>query len=272
MKNLSSKVAVVTGAASGIGQALCVELARHGAHLAMCDVDEEGLQTTQNLVAAFDTKETIYKVDVADRSAMEQLPAQVLADHNHIHIVINNAGVSFMDTVEHASIEDFEWLMGINFWGVVYGSKFFLPPLLREPESHLVNISSLFGFIGVPSQAGYCASKFAVRGFTESLRQEMAGRPIGITSVHPGGIDTNIVKNSRFTQGFNVNSQEELIGHFKRMAITSPAQAAQTIVHGIIRNKPRVVVGRDAKLLDWVQRLLPVRYAKVFDLLTPRSH
>lgn len=270
MKNLSSKVAVVTGAASGIGQALCIELARRGAHIAMCDIDEQGLQTTQSLVAAFATKSTTYKVDVADRAAMEQLPAQVLADHGHIHLVINNAGVSFMDTVEHASIEDFEWLMGINFWGVVYGSKFFLPHLLREAESHLVNISSLFGFIGVPSQAGYCASKFAVRGFTESLRQEMVGRPIGITSVHPGGIDTNIVSNSRFTQGFNVSSQEELVGHFKRMAITSPAQAAQTIVAGIIKNSPRVVVGRDAKLFDWVQRVLPVRYAKVFALLTPK--
>lgn len=270
MKNLINKTAVITGAGSGIGRALSVELARRGCNLALSDVDEAGLQTTRERVEAEGRKATTYTVDVANRAAMARFSEQVIADHQHVHIVINNAGVSFMDTTEHADIEEFEWIFGINFWGVVYGTKFFLPHLLKEPESHLVNISSVYGLIGVPSQSGYCATKFAVRGFTESLRQEMAGRPVGITAVHPGGVDSNIVKNSRFTQGFDVASQQDLVRHFKRMARTSPERAAQIIVKGIIRNNPRVLVGWDARMLDYAQRLLPVLYPTIVRLMMPK--
>ncbi|MBQ0798977.1 MAG: SDR family oxidoreductase [Porticoccaceae bacterium] len=270
MKNLSNKVAVITGAASGIGRALCVELAGQGVDIALCDTDTEGLLTTQQEILSLGRKASIHQIDVSDRKAMEALPEQVLAEHEHVHILINNAGVSFMDTVEHASVEDFEWIFAINFWGVLYGSKFFLPHLLKEEESHLVNISSVYGLIGVPCQAGYCATKFAVRGFTESLRQEMLGRSLGVTSVHPGGVDTNIARSSRFTQGFDVGSSEELATYFKRVAITSPERAAQTIIKGIRKKHPRVIVGRDARFLDRVQRLFPILYPKFISWVTPK--
>jgi len=254
MKQLHDRVAVVTGAGSGIGRALSVLLARKGCHLALVDVNEAGMRETARAVEATGRKVSVHAVDVADLEQMRTLPERIVAEHGHVHILVNNAGVALDASFEDSSIEDLEWIFGINLWGVVYGCKLFLPYLKREDEAHIVNLSSLFGIIGVPRNSAYCATKFAVRGLSESLWTEVSGDGIGVTSVHPGGIKTSIVRSARYTTGADVT---EMIESFDRLARTSPERAAEKIVRGIERGAQRVRIAPETYVLDGLKRLFP---------------
>jgi NAD(P)-dependent dehydrogenase (short-subunit alcohol dehydrogenase family) len=255
MKKLTDRIAVVTGAASGIGRATSLLLAERGCALAISDVNAAGLAETAELARKFGRKVTTYEVDVSNKARMEAFAGEVVQDHGGVNIVINNAGVAVIASFKDHSLENFEWLMGINFWGVVYGCKFFLPALMRADEGHIVNVSSLFGLTGVPQQTSYCASKFAVRGFTESLRIELGNTKIGVTSIHPGGIATRIVADSRVA-GTDMDKQKErLTRSFKKMM--PPEHAAEKIVGGILGNKARVLIAPETYLIDGVKRLFP---------------
>lgn len=253
----ANTVAVVTGAASGIGRALAVRLAKAGAQLAIADVNEAELQATARLVQ---TKCTTHRVDVSDEQRMQDFVQEVVTAHGRANLVINNAGVALLGTFEELSTADIAWLMGVNFWGVVYGTKYFLPVLQQQPTAHLVNVSSIFGIIGFPGQSAYNASKFAVRGFTEALRHELEDSTVRISCVHPGGIKTNIARSARV--GANAQSVKTSLeeGHFEKLAPTTPEQAAERIVRGIERNEPRILIGSDAGAMERLQRLFPVRY------------
>jgi NAD(P)-dependent dehydrogenase (short-subunit alcohol dehydrogenase family) len=256
MRSFRERVALVTGSASGIGQATAVALAREGCHLVLVDVNERGLAETRERVEKLGRRASTHVVDVSDRSAMTSLGTEVERTHGELHILVNNAGVAVSATFEDHSLEDFEWLMGINFWGVVYGCKTFLPLLHRADEGHIVNISSVFGLVGVPMNSSYCASKFAVRGLSESLRAELWSSHIGVTSVHPGGVATNIVKAARFvdTEGLP-NLRSRAARAFERML--PPDKAAAAIVRGIRRNSPRVLITREAYFIDAAKRAFP---------------
>jgi short-subunit dehydrogenase len=260
MKTLADKVAAVTGAASGIGRALATNLAAKGCHLAISDVNEQGLQETAKLVADKNVRVTTHIVDVANREQVYQYADDVVQQHGKVNIIINNAGVAVGDSIEEVSYEDFEWIVSINFWGVVYGTKAFLPHLKKEPEGHVVNISSINGIIPNPLNGPYCSTKFAVRGFTETLSQEMKGTSVGVTVVHPGGIGTDIVRNARIRRHINPNkTPDQLAADFDENVVRNTADfAARTIISGIEKNKQRVLVGGDAKLLDKFTRLFPV--------------
>jgi short-subunit dehydrogenase len=256
---------VITGAASGIGRALAVELASRGANLAISDVDVEGLGETVRLCTDASRGLSIrvgsYKLDVADRGAFLSHAEEVAVDFSSVDLVVNNAGVAVAATVEEMSWEDLDWLMGINFWGVVHGTKAFLPHLIASGDGHLVNVSSVFGLIGVPSQSAYNSAKFAVRGFTEALRQEMIveRRPVAVSCVHPGGIRTNIAASARMTVE-NSAERDRMVADFARVARTTPEQAAKTILRGVDRNKPRILIGADAYVIDGMARVLGARY------------
>lgn len=276
MRELRGRVAVVTGTASGIGRALAVELAREGCRLAISDVNEAGLQETAQMVQALGAEVRHERLDVADRQAVHAHADRVAQQFGGVNLVINNAGVALGATVELMRYEDLEWLMGINFWGVVHGTKAFLPYLQKADEAHLVNISSIFGLIGAPTQSAYNAAKFAVRGFTEALRQELAieGSRVGVTCVHPGGIKTNIARASRFgaTGVFEVmQADRETVGRrFEQLARTTPEQAARAIIEGVRNNRRRVLIGTDARIIDLVQRLFPTGYQRVAEAMTRR--
>lgn len=268
MKSFDHKVAAITGAGSGIGRALALELAQHNCALALSDVNEEGLAETVRLTKQRGINVTSAKVDVADRRQMHVWANQILADHGKVNLIFNNAGVAQAGSVEANSYEDYEWIMGINFWGVVHGTKAFLPMLKASGDGHIVNISSVFGLFAQPSQSGYNASKFAVRGFTESLRQELDLMKCGVsaTCVHPGGIKTNIARDARMG-----DSVRELLGQdanksrrqFEKAFTTTAEQAAKTILSGVRRDARRVLIGADAVALETMQRLLPGGYQKL---------
>jgi len=253
MKRLRDRVAVVTGAASGIGRATAIALAAEGCDLALSDVNEQGLTETANEVRARGRRACTHRVDVADKQRMQRYAEEVFAEYGKIEILMNNAGVTVASAFEEHSLEDLEWIVGINFWGVVYGCKFFLPYLRQADEAHIVNMSSVFGFVGVPSQSSYCATKFAVRGFSEALWAELQPR-IGVTSVHPGGIRTNIAKSARAKHG---EIKQEAIDIIERVSIT-PERCAQQIVGAIKQNKMRLRVTRESYAIDWAKRLWPV--------------
>ncbi len=261
MKNFKNKVAAITGAASGMGRTLALELARRGCHLALSDVNEVGLAETAQMASKLGVKVTTAKVNVADREAVTVWADQAAADHGKVNLVFNNAGVAlgaFLDTV---SPKDFEWIMGINFWGVVWGTQAFLPHLKKAGEGHVINTSSLFGLLSLPTQGTYNASKFAVRGFTEALRQELDIENCGVsaTCVHPGGIRTNIARDAKMDHSITAktggSAQAAKEKFDKLLNTTSAESAALQILRAVEGNKRRVVVGPDAKFLDLLVRL-----------------
>lgn len=268
MKEFRDKVAAITGAGSGIGRALALDLVGRGCALALADINEKGLADTVGQLASSGVKVTSQSLDVADRAAVHAWADQVVADHGRVNLIFNNAGVALGSTVEHTRYEDLEWLLNINLWGVIHGTKAFLPHLTAAGEGHVINISSIFGLIGVPSQSAYNAAKFAVRGFTESLREELEieESPVSATCVHPGGIKTNISRSARLD-----DSVRELVPGagadprewFEHLFITSPEKAAATILAGVRRNARRVLIGPDARAVDLIQRLLPTAYQRL---------
>ena len=263
MLELKGRTALVTGAAGGIGRAIATSLARRGCHLALADIDEAALAATADELAALGVRVSRHALDVSDPKAIAVLPERVSLEHPGIDILVNNAGVALGGTFEQIAETDFDWLLSINFWGVVRMTRAFLPLLHRSTEARLVNISSLFGLVAPPGQTAYCASKFAVRGFSESLRHELAGTKIGVTVVHPGGIATMIARNARVPRG---TTSDEIEAGRKRAAIflrMPPAEAGEIIVRGVEQRKPRVLVGNDAKFAAFIERLLPVTYWNV---------
>ncbi len=265
MKTLKGKTVVITGAASGIGRALSLDCASRGAKLALADVDEACLQSTASEARARGADVVETQLDVADRAAIYLWAADVEKRLGGADVLINNAGVSLSHSIEKMSDEDFEWLFNINFWGVVNGCKAFLPQLRARPEAHVVNLSSVYGLIAVPTQAAYNASKFAVRGYTEALRQELSETNVRVTCVHPGGIKTDIVRRGRHYEDIagGATDVERSAANFERAARTSPEAAAGAIVRAILRNQPRLLIGADARVIDVLARLLPASYDPV---------
>jgi NADP-dependent 3-hydroxy acid dehydrogenase YdfG len=270
MEGFAGKVAVVTGAGSGIGQALAIELARSGASVAISDVNTEGLASTEERLKAIGAPVKTDRLDVTEREAFE-LYADAVKDHfGKVNQVYNNAGIAFSGDIEVTQFKDIERVMDVDFWGVVNGTKIFLPHLIDSGDGHIVNISSVFGLFSVPGQAAYNAAKFAVRGFTEALRQEMhmAGHPVKVTTVHPGGIKTAIARNMTTAEGLD---KDELAQQFdKKLASTSPEKAAHIILDGVRRNKARVLVGPDAKALDVIVRVTGSGYQRLFSAVMSR--
>ena len=267
MKSFENKVAAITGAGSGMGRTLALRLAEQKCHLALSDVNEAGLAETVKLAGQYGVKVTSKKVNVAEREAMYAWAEEVVRDHGKVNLIFNNAGVALGATVEGMSYEDFEWIVGINFWGVVHGTKAFLPHLKASGEGHIINTSSVFGLMGIPSQSAYNATKFAVRGFTEALRQELELGKSGVsaTSVHPGGIKTNIARAARMTKSIRDIGLDDQRGSekFEKMFITTADSAAKTILKAVRCNKRRVLVGPDAHVIDLMVRLFPSGYQRL---------
>ncbi|MBZ5523070.1 MAG: SDR family NAD(P)-dependent oxidoreductase [Acidobacteriia bacterium] len=263
MKNLRGAVAVITGAGSGIGRALALELAGHGAQLALADVNQAGVEETRTLAMNANAQANVrtYVVDVGDAGAVEAFAGQVQKDFGRASLLINNAGVALFGTFAEVSLADMEWLMRINYWGVVYGCKLFMPMLEREPEAHIVNISSVFGLIAPAGQTAYGSSKFAVRGFSQALRLELkaAGSKVQVTCVHPGGIRTNVANAARAGAGTSPDANAAAKALFSKVVETSPEEAAKVIIQGVLTNNGRVLIGADARRIDMIQRLFPFR-------------
>lgn len=270
MTTFEGRTFVVTGAASGIGRALALHLASRGSDVALCDVNEEELQVTAQDVERRGRKATAEVVDVADREAMHAFADRTIDEHRRIDGVINNAGVSVNDRVATMSYEDLDWIIGINLWGVVHGTKAFLPHLLDNGDGWVVNVSSVFGIIAVPGQSAYNLTKFAVRGYTESLRQELDGTGVTALCVHPGGIKTNIVRNSRHNDP-EIDKETAVKGFDEQLARTTAEEAARIITDAMEKRAPRVLVGPDAYLIDAVQRTMPESYTKIFKLFNDRG-
>jgi NAD(P)-dependent dehydrogenase (short-subunit alcohol dehydrogenase family) len=262
MPFLGEGVAVVTGAGSGMGRCLAQQLAVAGSSLALADVNESGLSETVAHLGSTKGKVTSHVVDVANESHVKSFAAEVESQHGRCTMLFNNAGVALLGNFEELSLDDIRWLMDINFWGVIYGVTYFLPLLKKEKRAHIVNTSSIFGLVGAVGQSAYCASKFAVRGFTESLRHELEGTNIFVTSVHPGGIKTPIAKHARPGARADANLHKHSIARFDRVAITSAEAAAARILRGVEKREPRVLIGADCKSVDILQRLTPAGYWK----------
>lgn len=266
MRSFTDKVVVITGAGSGIGKALAIELAGRGARLALSDVDAVRAAGTVAECEKAGATAKAYALDVADRDAVLAHAEEVAVDFGGANVVVNNAGVALGATVEEMTWDDYDWLMGINLGGVVNGTKAFLPQVIASGDGHIVNLSSVFGFIGVPTQSAYNAAKFAVRGFTEALRQEMliARHPVKVSCVHPGGIKTNIARDARGGVERDIDKAAE---GFEKIARTTPEKAAQTIVRGIERGTARILIGPDAYAIDAIPRVLGSFYQRPLALL-----
>jgi NADP-dependent 3-hydroxy acid dehydrogenase YdfG len=264
MQGFAGKVAAVTGAGSGIGQALAVELARSGAKVAISDVDTESLAQTEELLKAIGAPVKADRLNVTEREAFLAYADAVNEHFGKVNQIYNNAGIAYTGDIEVSQFKDIERVMDVDFWGVVNGTKAFLPHLIASGDGHVINISSVFGLFAVPGQAAYNAAKFAVRGFTEALRQEMvlAGHPVGVTTVHPGGIKTAIARNATAAEGLDPDELAKMFD--KRLARTSPQRAAEIILDAVRKNKARVLVGGDAKVLDAMVRLAGSRYQQLF--------
>ena len=262
MTAIRGTAAAVTGAAGGIGRALALELVARGVDLALADRDEAGLASVAAEIGD-KQKVTTHRVDVGEPADIQAFAQAAVAAHPSLNIVINNAGVALMGQFGEIDQSQMEWLMNINFWGTVHATRAFLPHLATRPEAHIVNLSSIFGIIGPPGQTAYCASKFAVRGFSESLRHElqMAKSPVRLSVVHPGGVATNIARNARTGSLMTDNARRaEAIDRFDKVATKSPGAAAARIIHGIERNEPRILIGSDARFMDLLQRFRPTAY------------
>jgi len=264
MTTIRGAAAAVTGAASGIGRALAIELAARGCDLALADRDDAGLATlAAEINRAHQRKVTLHRVDVGEIKQIEAFAQAAIADHPGLNIVINNAGVALMGMFNEIDQAQMDWLMNINFWGVVHGTRAFLPHLAGRREAHIVNLSSIFGIIAPPGQTAYAAAKFAVRGFSEALRHELAlaASPVRLSVVHPGGVATNIARNSRTGSGMTDNARRaQSIERFDAVARTTPKDAALRIIKGIEKNQPRILIGNDARMMDLVQRFRPATY------------
>jgi short-subunit dehydrogenase len=261
MKKFNQPVAVITGAASGIGRALAIQLADKGYHLALADKDTDGLETLQQQIQTMGVECFIAHLDVSDNPAFMAFAQHTHDKFNRVDMLFNNAGVSLIDSVENQTLEDFHWIMNINFWGVVHGTNAFLPYLKASPSAHIVNISSIFGLLSLPLQSAYNASKYAVRGFTEALKMEMAGSNLAVHCVHPGGIKTNITNNAKVST--NSIPKSQLIADFNKQQKTTAEQAAKIILAGMDKKQRRILVGEDAILLDGVVREFPDTYEDI---------
>ncbi len=261
MSQIRGVVAVITGAGSGIGRALARQMAAQGAKLALADVNTATLEETRSLLGAATAR--TYTVDVSNAANMQDFAQCVEQDFGGASLLLNNAGVALFGTFAELSLAEFDWLFRINFWGVVHGCKFFLPMLLRQPEARIVNVSSVFGLFGPPGQSAYAASKFAVRGFTDSLREELRGTSVKLTCVHPAGVATNIAQNARAGVAARAQDQEAAKKSYARALRIPPEMAAGAIVEGIMADKDRVLIGRDAYRIDFFARLMPSRASAI---------
>jgi NADP-dependent 3-hydroxy acid dehydrogenase YdfG len=263
MTQFNGKVAVITGAGSGIGRALALNLAAKGVKLALSDIDADGLTETVRQVEALGAQWKSDRLDVAERSAVLAYADDVVAHFGQVHQVYNNAGIAYNGDVENSEFKDIERIIDVDFWGVVNGTKAFLPHVIASGDGHIVNVSSLFGLIAVPGQSAYNAAKFAVRGFTEALRQEMlvAGHPVQVTCVHPGGIKTAVARNATVSDGEDARTLAEF--YDKYLLLHSPEMAAQTIVDGVGKGRARVLIGWEAKALDVLARVGGSSYQRV---------
>ncbi len=269
MKDFKNKVAAITGAGSGIGRALAINLAQQGCHLALSDVSAKGLEETAQMLQGYGVKVTTDILDVSDREAVYAWADKTAREHGKVNMIFNNAGVALSGTVGALSLEDYQWIMDINFNGVLYGTKAFLPHLEAAGEGHIINTSSIFGLASQPLMSGYNASKFAVRGLTESLRQdlEISRSPVSCSCVHPGGIKTNIAKSARMDDScaqVTGTSEEEATKEFEKLFITTPDKAAKTILNGVRKNSRRILIGPDARMFDLLVRMLPATYQWIF--------
>ena len=282
MQTFSNKVAVITGAGSGIGRYLAILLARYGANVAVCEINEAALAETVAMLRDFPVKVSSHLLDVADKAGVEALPADVISQQGHIDLVFNNAGVTVDSTFEDMSETDWDWVMNINLQAVINSSRAFLPHLKQRPEAALINTSSIFGMIVVERQSVYHTAKFAVRGFTESLAKEFKGSSMQIHCVHPGHIGTNILGNARINKSeesanafqrlvgklVGLNDDQEAMAEFFRKNGMHPSRAAQVMLNGVLKKRSRILVGTDAKLMDLCQRLTPKHYETLFPLFT----
>jgi short-subunit dehydrogenase len=260
MINWKDSVVVLTGAASGIGAALSVQLAKAGAKLALVDKSGNALGETLDRARSIGATASGYVFDITDRAAVAELPARVLADHGRATVLVNNAGVTLIGNFDQTTLDEFDWVMDVNFNAMVRTTHAFLPLLRQQPQAHICNISSLFGLIALPSQAAYAASKFAVRGFSEALRHELEGSPIGLTVVHPGGVNTAIARDARMPVSITPEEAEARKARAAKLLKTPPEKAASQIIAAIEKRQPRLLIGRDARMGDRIQRLFPATY------------
>ncbi|WP_433205425.1 SDR family NAD(P)-dependent oxidoreductase [Nocardia sp. CA-107356] len=262
MKNFEDKVVVITGAGAGIGRALALELARNGAKLALSGRNLANVSETAALCESEGANARAYRLDVTDRAAVYAHADAVRSDFGPANLVVNNAGVSLTANVEELSWEDFEWIVNINFWGVMYGTKAFLPQVIASGDGHIANVSSMFGLAACPSQGAYNATKFGIRGFTDALRQEMriAGHPVGVSSVHPGMIKTDIAWKAR---AGGDRDRDALAANFDKLAKTTPESAAKTMLRGIRKDKAKILIGADARVIDLLPRIFGSGYQRI---------
>jgi NADP-dependent 3-hydroxy acid dehydrogenase YdfG len=258
--NLNNRVAVVTGAGGGIGRATALALARRGCHLALADIDDAGVQATAREAQALGVRASAHRLDVADRAAVAAFPQLVDSVHKRVDLLMNNAGVALGGTFEQVAEDDFDWLMEVNFHAVVRMTRAFLPNLHHSDDGRIVNVSSIYGIITPPGQAAYAASKFAVRGFSNVLRNELEGSSVGVSVVHPGGVATSIAKNARIPASAPPEEIERGRKNMEKLLRMQPAEAGEIIVRGIEKRQPRILVGSDAKAAALLERLAPVAY------------
>ncbi len=260
---LHNKLALITGAGSGIGRGITLALAKRGCHLILCDINMDGLRETENLIQSYGVKVASHQLDVADKENIMELVEYISTDYGTLDILINNAGVALSGGFEQVTEADFNWLFSINFHGVVMMTRAFLPLLRKSSDARLVNVSSIYGIIAPAGQVPYSASKFAVRGFTEALRHELQDTTIGVSVVHPGGVATSIAKNARYWEGLTQQQIDEELKISAKYLVLPPEKAGEIIVTGIEKRQDRILVGNDAKLIAFITRLFPVSYWKI---------
>lgn len=265
MTLIQGSLFIITGAASGIGRAVAIQAAAEGAEVLACDIHTAGLTDTTDRIRQAGGQATPFQLDVADKKGILAFAEEVRrAFPNRRMILLNNAGVALASgTITETALDDFEWLLSINLWGVVRMTKAFLPQMLTLGEGHIVNVSSIYGLMGPPQQGAYATAKFGVRGFTDVLRNELKGSGLQVSTVFPGGVKTNIAASARITVAHTTEEKEAVLKKFTDAALTTPEKAAQRILSGIRRNQTRILIGPDARVFDWLTRLMPVRYASI---------